>query len=541
MRIQYILIAIAALAGAAASAAPAQKPPPQDAPGNKAPPPAQKPPTPIPAPGPGGAPQPQGSPRNSAPSLADLARIDRRLCDVAPLEVAPQGGVRPLSQQNFSCLPWRNVIAWPERDGRRTAYAQWPQARRDKLDLLYLEIQTDAPALSVDCPASPVLTGYLTDRQAEDIYLVHVAHALALEQQRRTPWRLWRLPRAELDVLLGPDAYVSRVRNVAGEVTGYGLPDQNLSNRGLDCDPRVGWRFISGAQPGQPEVLIGATEEETLARLSSWFSREVGHGNYNYRELSERAHLADRLVRYREYGPPQATGYWATMGCWNAAQTFLDLARSANIPLLRTYRGDSPGRGTDHSGLAFRWTRADARILQHADDIYAVDWIAFPIDAAGRALDGPALERAFFETHWATPATLMAHGFDYRITQLPSVPATADYPWGLEIGGWSIGAWGFTPDEARTGVATYALSEAFKWKKAFAIGGYQAINEYCRAFPLAGDEYWQTYVRDRGGDLAPVLGWRDAQSRIRAIEGAWGGCDAIIRRIDAAEAHRRRP
>ncbi|MBY0421476.1 MAG: hypothetical protein K2Q06_04170, partial [Parvularculaceae bacterium] len=263
--------------------------------------------------------------------------------------------------------------------------------------------------------------------------------------------------------------------------------------------------------------------------------------NYNYRELSERAHLADRLVRYAEYDPPNATSYWATMGCWNATQTFLELARSANIPLLRTYRGDSPGRLDDHSGLAFRWTRADARILQHSDDIYAVDWIAFPIGADARALDGAALERAFFETHWATPATLMSHGFEYRIARVASAPATADYPWSNETGGWSIGAWGLTPEERASGRPTYALDQAFRWKKAFAIGGFQAIDDYCRGRRNDSDESWASYVADVGGALNPAVSASDARARLRAIESAWGGCDAILDRIRAATAYKARP
>lgn len=538
-----VLLVALVLAGAPALAGP----PPTKAPSDAAPPPVAKPgskPAP-PAPGPGAGGQsgqtPQQGPAADARSLADMARRASGLCDAVPLEVAPQGGLRPLSQQNFNCLPWRQIVAWPERDGRRTAYADWPQARRDKLDLLYAEIQTDAPTLSVDCPATPYLVANLTDAQAADLYLVHVAYALALEQQRRLPWRLWRLPRAELDMLLGPDAFVSRVRDRAGVVTGYALPDQMRTTRALDCDPRVAWRFLTGQQDGQPEVLLGLNEEETLVRLTAWFSRNVGHGNYNYRELAERAHLADRLVRYREYDPPNATAYWATLGCWNATQTFLELARAANIPLLRTYRGDSPGRNTDHSGLAFRWTRADARLLQHTDDIYAVDWIAFPIDAAGAPLAGPELERVFFETHWVTPATLMTYGFDYRIAALPATPATAEYPWSYEIAGWTIGAWGLSPEEHSTGRPRYALDNAFRWKKAFAIGGFQAIDEYCRHYRDANDDFWNTYVAERGGDLSPALSASDARARLQAIERAWGGCAAILDRITAARAHRARP
>lgn len=533
---RHILPAVFMLAASAALAGP----PLGKAPPDKAPPPINKPAPP--APGPGGAPQPGQNPAaRDARGLAEMARRTAALCDVVPLEVAPQGGIRPLSRQDFACVPWRTVVQWPERDGRRTLYADWPEARRNKLDLLYAEIMSEAPTLSVECPSRPVLTGYLSDRQAEDIYLVHVAHALAIEQQRRTPWRLWRLPRAELDVLLGPDAYVSRVRGRDGAVTGYALADQSRSTRGLDCDPRVGWRFLNGDAAGQPEVLIGTSEEETLERLSAWFSRNVGHGAYNYRELAERAHLADRLVRYAEHDPPHATSYWATMGCWNATETFLELARAANIPLLRTYRGDAPGRLLDHSGLAFRWTRADARLLQHADDIYAVDWIAFPVDAAGRALDGPAAERAFFETHWATPATLMAHGFDYRVAQVAPAPATADYPWSSEVGGWTIGNWGLTPDERAAGATANAYATAFTWKKAFAIGGYNAVLDYCYTRLNEDDANWRAFIASRGGDLSPPIDAPSVRARMQMIESAWGGCAAMLSRIEAATAYKMRP
>lgn len=470
-------------------------------------------------------------------TAAVRARTQRALLCEPPLEVAPQGGFRTLENTQFPCLAWRNVVAWIERDGARTPYDQWPPARKARLEQLFRAILTEEPDLGIACPANPVNDTMLSPRTAEDLYLVHVAHALVLESQRRVPWRLWSLPTAELPVILAPEYHVLRVGGVGAQGY-YRLPFPQDSARAFDCDPRVGFRFMTRLLQGRAAPLLGATEEDTLIRLSAWFRDEVGHGGYSYDELAQHAHLADRLVRYRSFSPPPLVAYWAVMGCHNAAQTFADLARSVNIPLLRVSRGDRPGAAGGHAGLVFRWAREDTRVLQHADDIYAMTYVIFPITADGRAIGRHEEDRVFFDTNWPTPETLRDRGFEYALTQLAPAPGSI-WHGAIDTLGWSIGAWRRGESATR---GDYEVEYQNALLKRFDIGDQDTMKSFCEPGRGTNVVAWDNYIADSGGrpTSRPITG-AEFTARIATMVNAHGGCIAVMQKINDAKAYKLRP
>lgn len=469
------------------------------------------------------------------PSAADYTRIApgiarNRLCDV----VAWERSQRALSQTTFPCFDWRAEVSWIRADGEREPYARWPQTRRDRLDQLFMALLTQEPDLGVACPSGPVTHAFgLSERLAEDIYLVHVAHALMLERERLVPARLHRLPQAERAVILAPEFYVNRVLTDSGAFSSYALAPMDMSALAFDCDPRVGFRFMQGLMPGQPQNLIGATDLETLRNLTTWFRTEVGHGGYSEPQHYDHAHLADRLMRYRSY-TEDLTAYWAVMGCHDAAPLFADLARSVNIPLLRADMHEPAGGTGSHAGLVYAWTRAEVRVVPHVDALYAEDTVLFPIDAAGAPLTQQAREQAFFDTHWVTPGALAAYGFDYTLRPLTRADL-GPYAMRLEHYGWLIGTW-------RAGSVRPVDNElAFILHKALASGGLNLVSARCggagETFP---PQLWDAFLQSTNGSVRPLTR-ADVADRMDQIARAYGGCEAIRSEIARAAAYKLRP
>jgi hypothetical protein len=97
------------------------------------------------------------------------------------------------------------------------------------------------------------------------------------------------------------------------------------------------------------------------------------------------------------------------------------LGRSINLPLLNVGTQENPATdghygNRTHRGLIYEWESPRARILWHADEIYAIAYTdpVFSVDAAGSALGEAASQRLFFETYWPSPRTLQQWGFIYR-------------------------------------------------------------------------------------------------------------------------------
>lgn len=523
-----------------------------------------------------------------------------RLCD--PLRTPV---LRPsLRAEDFPCLDWPSLVYWVRQDNTVEPYFQWPQARKDRLSELFTAIVTGDEHLGLQCPDPTISRFYLTEAQALDVYLAHVAHALALEYGQVLPWRLHQMPTAEVAEILSPGAYAQPIPANAGTIQyppgmgpgrGYRLPFRQSQTAGFICDPRVGFRFMSGHWPGQTQGLIGGTEEETLTRLSAWFRDEVGHGGGDLSETAQHALLKDRLVRYTN--ADGLTSYWAIHGCQSAANTLADLARSVNIPLLRLGSHDAGSSSPEftHAGLLFRWARANPLVLPHADDLYAIshDWVVFPT-VGTRAANQSEKDSQFFTTHWTTPSTLRNFGFDYALvkahsTNLNDPSCASSYFCDLEDYGWQIGGWkqgnrenpdpqvaeqrwntyfnqiqnttmsdgrpcwtqtdGYHPeclDEVELmhskiygDYYSQELARGYQLTKRAALGAWPLVERYCAN---TSQSAWQKYVDYEQGQPSPNNHpWTYYRDRAATAVNGYGGCTAIAASADATIKHKLRP
>ena len=337
----------------------------------------------------------------------------------------------PIAEVLEACPMLARAIEWEDAPGSLQPYDEWDVALKERLEDLFQRLLDHRSSLGLSCPDSlaaiPALNvAYLTEDQAFGIYAAHVAHAIYLEATRRVPWSIVSVPHEELRILLASPSYFVRVFGKApflpphiDPARAFTLPPRVLLADGLVCDPRVGYRFLSGETSTGGENLIGATEEETLARIGVWMARDVGHGAAADRTLEHQqqySYLQDRL-KARPYWP--YTIAIMSAGCHSAASFIHDLAKSVNIPLLAVLAHEEPpelwppGRALNHQGLLFHWTRKDMRVLWHADDYYLAYSLApyFPIDRSGRALAPAAAVRLFFDVNFVAPEVLTAHDF----------------------------------------------------------------------------------------------------------------------------------
>ncbi len=302
------------------------------------------------------------------------------------------------------------------------------------------------------------------------------------------PWSLTQSTPGELDQMLASYNYQSIIlpsseRGYPTHIQAARDYQQTTASDGtwaLLCDPRAGYRFMTGTSPDhdfQQERLLGRTETETLFKLTTFFRKNVAHGGGETREqLLRRSQLDDRL-QYEEGGLIVASA-----GCHGAAQLFQDLARSVNIPLLNIATQTDPdtdghfGNRT-HRGLIWEWESSRTRILWHTDQIYAMAYWdpIFPIDGAGRPLGEADSDRLFFNTYWVSPRTLQDWGFAYH----PHIV----YP----ERGFGVGSRGRYEDYAD-----------FGW-----MGGYWRRSDRMEAHFAAGG-FWDDSSRQMNGDLSQL-------------------------------------
>ena len=343
------------------------------------------------------------------------------------------------------CPMFARAIQWEAAPGELVPYREWTVVQQARLDDLFGWLMQGVPDLGLACPDTHVAMTfraevYLRESEAFGIYAAHVAHALYLEVTGRVPWSLVTVPDEELQVMFASPSYFVRA---AGDLLPTGrpndpahtfvLPERAWFGDGMICDPRAGYRFLTGFSSESGANLLRATEADTLAQISVWLAHDVGHGGDEEQTLDARmdySYLTDRLTR-RSYRTQRIA--WAGAGCHSATSIVLDLARSVNIPLLavRTFSMPPerwpPNQCYCHQGLLFHWTRPDIRIEAHTDDLYAVELAPFfPIDADGRPVTGDAAARVFFDVTWVRPKTLSTRRFvTYKdLTPFPrAVPA----------------------------------------------------------------------------------------------------------------------
>jgi|GEM_PF-1149006 len=347
-----------------------------------------------------------------------------------------------------NCSIIRNSIVWEMgTTGQRLPYKDWSAASKqilyDYYDLLW---QNPAAPLGISCPNpfnnTPVGESkrlFLTADEAFHIYAAHVAWALFLEAKNLLPWSLVSQSTQGREEILASYRYHSRIKPSQYDQQSYYpahiQPDRDfqspyqeaLHNGVYRCDPRVGYWFVTGQSADhtfQKDNLLGTTQEETLANLTTWFAQSVGHGSgYKSKvDMLQRIFLEDRLKARLDNSHNE--DQWlvdSPTGCHTASSLFYDLAKSVNIPLrhvrsLEDYYCDGSLINCTHGGLLYRWDTSTARVLWHTDNIYAEEHAPiFPIDGQSNSLSTQQSKQKYFETLWVPPQELQSWGFEYQL------------------------------------------------------------------------------------------------------------------------------
>jgi hypothetical protein len=168
----------------------------------------------------------------------------------------------------------------------------------------------------------------------------------------------------------------------------------------------------------------------------------------------------------------------AAYGCHSAANLLYDLAKSVNIPLLVGNMLSAPPKagsavGLEHAGLAYHWMRADALVLEHADDMYPADGAAPGVIGTATALlpAGVDVPHNFFAAVWRSPHYWNAHHFHYGVrrgdgyfpsTDMDGLFHPGDRYGGLPDAGWQLGYWEqATPTDVARHSSTYFFQSMF--------------------------------------------------------------------------------
>ena len=446
----------------------------------------------------------------------------------------------PIGSVLNACPMLADAIEWEDEPGSLQPWIEWDETRKLELDDLFQRLLANQ-ALGLSCPnprvAMTPLRVYLTEDQAFSIYAAHVANAIYIEATRRVPWSILTVPREELRILLASPSYFVRLFGDLADrpkyidpARAFTLPERAATaGDGLVCDPRVGYRFLSGLYSTGGENLIGASEEATLALIGLWMSRDVGHGaaeDQTFEHRQQYTYLTDRLRRrsYTSYA-----GAIMTAGCHSAASFIHDLAKSINIPLLPVLAYEKPRElwpphtAMEHQGLLYHWARKDMRVLWHADDFYSAMGLApnFPIDAAGRRLSDAAARQLFFDVQFTTPDVLTAHDFEWY-SGITTFPERSPGPYFFSepvIGSWR------PPATPLTGYTWDKRFDLCSWRSFVANGRDATAANVMLSYTTTGP--WPT--------THPLESFGP---RADACEAAYGGYPAIAPILSAYEAAR---
>jgi hypothetical protein len=424
-----------------------------------------------------------GDPSAAAPtvgatiSVAGATMATSPACEAAIVSARRASPV-VLDEVLRACPELTSQIVWTTGAGVRQPENAWPLPERSRFEQLFKLIDTNASDLGLKCSQSnTALNGsswvYVPTAEAFDIYAAHVAHALDLEIRGTVPWTLRTMPTEESAEILSSDRYFARILPAPGQR----FPPAIQANRdfqlpararpggdALVCDPRVGERFLRGETSSGHVNLLGTTDRETMVHLVWWFQQNVHHdfpgdgpsGMMYTKPADLTMFLTSRL--HATATPAAGNVIIASFGCHSAANLFHDLAVSVNIPVLVgnmqtevPKSGSAPG--SEHAGLAFHWTRPDALVLEHADDMYQADSAAPSIVGTVTPLLPAGVDSAhnFFAAVWRAPEFWNDHGFHYGRKEgalyLPTADMNGIYrvlvatTTGPPVGGWQLGYW----------------------------------------------------------------------------------------------------
>ena len=267
-------------------------------------------------------------------------------------------------------------MVWNEA-GRPLTYSVWPPGMAERLRALYDQVRAGRlPGAAADPPpnvwhARPgddpaaLHTAFAPD-VAREMYLATVAHALALEVDRRVPWSLADLNADELDALLAATSmFWWNADQGAYEISefdhGWAVP----------APPQVAWRFL------REQRLLRGTRLETITALLGW-ARGLTHvaGPVSRDNFTDHWGYAGDMPVSRALAGTRYTGTafrtlpgydtvrHYTAGCHGTVGLLVSVLRAANIPArTRSVGSDATAHGT-------ALFLSEDRALSHGDDPY---------------------------------------------------------------------------------------------------------------------------------------------------------------------------
>jgi hypothetical protein len=175
-----------------------------------------------------------------------------------------------------------------------------------------------------------------------------------------------------------------------------------------------------------------------------------------------------------------------------------------NIPLLV---GRTLESGVTHAGVVFRFQRAGTRVLQHADDIYAVQLAPFfPVSGDGARIPPSGVPRFAFEALWTPYDELRRQRYGHNTSYERDNSTSA---WDLPYLNAHLGDW-----------PSAAVWRTHTSNKAYLIGSWVHFVYYECAGLLTDAGF-----AARGLTLPRPLA--EMQRRARQIIAAYGGCAAL--------------
>lgn len=265
---------------------------------------------------------------------------------------------------------YRNTTAnaYEPSPNDQLAYPEWPSTMKQYLAASYAarytayckgttftETLRDPPAnvdeTTLDLQAPPYTS--IAPNDAQLLYLSTVAHALAVEIGHFVPWSVTTYDAANLEILFGSGAMMSREvfsanYTVGGWFSAYVASHRN-ANRGLTVPPPPykAWRLMKGQGPGATVNLVGATRYETIVNLTQWARTRLVHyyagqddthqnflDNWGYSGLAPVTRVINGTTTVTPYLPAGegAFAHW-TAGCGGTGGFYRDVLRTVNIPV----------------------------------------------------------------------------------------------------------------------------------------------------------------------------------------------------------------
>ena len=488
-----------------------------------------------------------------------------------------------LRQIMQGCPELAQETRWTTTRGAEVSYPDWSDAQKNQIERYFDDLNSGVQDLGLPChdpelrPQNPRLN-YYTEAESFALYAVHVAHVFSVERQHLVPWSILSYTPQQRGLFLASKRYFARQEPWArlDESEGLLYPYSSLATEmkglGSFCDPRVGYRFMSGASSTLSQRLIGSTPSETVDRLTLWGVRSLVHDNNALFDTTRRNDLAGRLtvtaatrselvydiqddgriVANNTRRPVQYIPLFT--GCHSSARLIRDLARSVLVPIeivqstdadpeiiaasWRSLYGDRLWNVPQmlHAGLVY-YSDTGPLYLPHTDELYNNPLPSFSRERDGSVLTEDALAHQVGIEFWRTPSDLRRRGFNVQdppsiipngtgLGRFNAVSSTG-IRINIEDFGPFMGHWNLADGERYTGrpLAFYNID---LMRRRYDLGTWDNfIQLYCGRPDVFEGILSETAQFDRMGSVGVDLTPADFSSRAANLVMAYGGCRAL--------------